>query len=74
MVTNDQKAQELIIRNEYLDKQIYELLKQKKILDQEKNENNEQIRKMCNHNWVRERSYEYHNEKLYQCSKCRLIS
>ena len=74
MIPDEQQAQELIIRNEYLDKLIYNLNKQKRVLENEKEVNKNKLKKLCNHNWVRDRSYEYHNEKIYQCSKCKLIS
>lgn len=74
MISNEQHAQELIIRNEYLEKQISELLKSKRSYEDEKYQNKEKLKKLCKHNWVRQRSYEYHNEKIYECSKCKLIS
>ena len=72
-MNDEQHTQELIIRNEFLEKQISELLNKKRIYETEKNKNNEKLRKICNHNWVRQTSYEFHNDKIYQCSKCKII-
>ena len=74
MIPDEQQAQELIIRNEYLDNLIYKLDKQKRELEKEKLKNKKKLKVLCKHNWERQREYEYHNEKIYQCSKCKLIS
>ena len=74
MISNEQQSQELIIRNEYLNNKISELLKIKREYEEEKRENNNRLRKLCKHNWVRDKTYEFHNEKIYECSKCKLIS
>jgi hypothetical protein len=70
MITDEQQTQELIIRNEYLDTLIQNLRNKINILQNEKKENNVIIRKKCKHKWVRQRDYEFHNEKIYQCEKC----
>lgn len=74
MIPDEQQAQELIIRNEYLDNLIYKLDKQKRELEKEKLKNKNKLKVLCKHNRERQREYEYHNEKIYQCSKCKLIS
>jgi hypothetical protein len=69
----EQKSKELLIRNEYLRNNIYNLEKQIKILKNEIKENESNIRKLCKHKWERDYDYEYHNEKFYYCSKCKLM-